>query len=128
MTKANSGFSKDFLEARKNDLLKRREELEKQLQAFAKSDPHQDFNYNSEFPEFGDDEEDNAAEVAAFESNLSMEETLEQSLEMINKALAKMENGTYGLCQKCGKPIKEARLEIMPTATRCATGAECKNE
>ena len=128
MTKNNAHFSKEFLEARKNDLLKRRTELEKQLQSFAKSDPHQDFNYNSEFPEFGDKEDENAAEVAVFESNLSMEETLEQSLEMINKALAKIDNGTYGICQKCGKPIKEARLEIMPTATRCASGTECKNE
>lgn len=118
-------FSQNFLNKRKADLLARKTELEEQLSSFAKKDPHQKGNYNTEFPEFGDQEEDNASEVAAFESNLSLEETLEQSLEMINRGLAKIEDGTYGLCVKCHHPISEERLEIMPTATRCANSQEC---
>jgi len=123
MTK--SPYSQEFLNEMKQVLLDRRGKIEKQLQGFAQADPNQKFNYNSNFPEFGDKEDENAAEVAAFESNLSLEETLEQSLEMINRALAKIEDGTYGLCIKCGHPINEERLKIMPTATRCAKNQEC---
>jgi len=121
----NSNFTQEFLNNRKAALLTRKTTLEEQLSSFAKQDPHQKGNYNTEFPEFGDQEEDNASEVATFESNLSLEETLEQSLEMINRALAKIEDGTYGLCIKCGHPINEERLKIMPTATRCAKNQEC---
>ena len=116
MTK--SPYSQEFLNEMKQVLLDRRGKIEKQLQGFAQADPNQKFNYNSNFPEFGDKEDENAAEVAAFESNLSLEETLEQSIEMINKALKKIENGTYGICEKPGEPIGEARLRIMPTATK----------
>ena len=116
MTK--SPYSQEFLNEMKQVLLDRRGKIEKQLQGFAQADPNQKFNYNSNFPEFGDKEDENAAEVAAFESNLSLEETLEQSIEMINKALKKIENGTYGIGEKTGEPIGEARLRIMPTATK----------
>jgi len=122
-----SSLNSKYIEEIKNNLFKRREEIEKQLQSFAKADPHQKYNYNSEFPKYGDGEEENAAEVATFESNLSLEETLEQSLEMINRALDKIAKGTYGLCEKCGRPITEQRLKIMPTATRCASGKACRN-
>ena len=125
MIEKNSHFSSEILEKIKIDLLDRKEKLEKQLLAFAKHDPNQPDNFNSKFPKFGDKEDDNAAEVADFERNLSMEETFEQSLTMINRALRKLENGSYGLCEKCGRLINEERLKVMPTATKCAPGQGC---
>jgi len=44
---------------------------------------------------------------------------LQESLVDVDDALVRLENGTYGLCERCGKPISEARLEAMPTARRC---------
>ena len=44
---------------------------------------------------------------------------------MINRALQKIENGAYGLCEKCGETINEERLKIMPTATKCVPGHGC---
>ncbi len=41
----------------------------------------------------------------------------------IDMALERIENGTYGLCQSCGKPISEERLEAVPHARLCI---ECK--
>ena len=125
MLKQKSNLSQDFLDNIKKDLLTRKDKLKQQLGTFAEKDPKQEDNYNSDFPEFGDKEDENAAEVAAFEGNLSLEETLEQSLEMINKALDKIEKNTYGLCEKCGEPINQERLEIMPTATKCVPGHGC---
>ena len=122
-------FSKEFLEKIKNILLERKDKINEQLKGFAKSDPYQKDNYNSKFPQFGDKEDENAAEVAAFEGNLSLEETLEQSLEMINRSLKKIEKGTYGICEKCSGMISQERLEIMPTATKCRPGkCQIKNE
>jgi len=37
----------------------------------------------------------------------------------VERALAMLDAGTYGTCEKCGKPIGEARLEAMPSARRC---------
>lgn len=44
---------------------------------------------------------------------------LHESLDDVEQALRRVEDGTYGLCERCGKPISEARLEAMPTARRC---------
>ena len=125
MTQSKSNLSQAFLKNIKENLLERKAKLKAQLNTFAEKDPKQEDNYNSDFPEFGDKEDENAAEVAVFESNLSLEDTLEQSLEMINRALQKIENGTYGLCEKCGEIINEERLKIMPTATKCVPGHGC---
>ncbi|MEO5679358.1 MAG: TraR/DksA C4-type zinc finger protein, partial [Acidimicrobiales bacterium] len=45
--------------------------------------------------------------------------TLQESLEAVDAALHRMEAGTYGLCARCQTPIAPARLEAMPSATRC---------
>lgn len=45
------------------------------------------------------------------------------ALKEIDLALEKLEQGTYGICELCGKPISVARLKIMPSATLCL---ECK--
>jgi len=45
--------------------------------------------------------------------------TLRENLQDIDAALGKIEQGTYGLCESCGRPIAEARLEAMPAARLC---------
>ena len=40
-------------------------------------------------------------------------------LAAIRLALARLDEGTYGACSKCGKPIDDRRLQAMPTATTC---------
>ena len=125
MTQQKDNFSPEFFKEIKKILLQRKDKIKNQLQSFAEKDPRQEDNYNSDFPQFGDKEDENAAEVAAFEGNLSLEETLEQSLEMINRALKKIEDKTFGLCEKCGAPINQERLKIMPTATKCVPGHGC---
>jgi RNA polymerase-binding transcription factor DksA len=44
---------------------------------------------------------------------------LQESLDDVDKALERLAEGSYGICERCGKPISEARLEAMPTARRC---------
>lgn len=53
------------------------------------------------------------------EIDYTLEENAEQLLGAIDAALLRIENGTYGTCVRCGKPIAEERLEAIPYATRC---------
>ena len=45
--------------------------------------------------------------------------TLREALDEVEHALTKQRDGTFGLCESCGKPISAARLEAMPTARFC---------
>jgi RNA polymerase-binding protein DksA len=53
------------------------------------------------------------------EMELSLQENTERLLEQVDRALEKIEEGTYGLCDRCGQPIEEGRLEAVPYATLC---------
>ena len=49
--------------------------------------------------------------------------SLSGSIADIDRALEKLEEGTYGRCDQCGKDIGEARLEALPASTRCVNCA-----
>jgi DnaK suppressor protein len=42
-----------------------------------------------------------------------------RQLDQVDVALRLVEDGTYGVCQECGKPIPAGRLDIMPDCTMC---------
>jgi len=44
---------------------------------------------------------------------------LEETLAAVRAALRKLDLGTYGVCEKCGKPISPARLEAKPASAFC---------
>jgi DnaK suppressor protein len=48
----------------------------------------------------------------------------EQELVRVQKALHAIDEGTYGICQRCEEPIAAARLHAMPHATLCVECAE----
>ncbi len=45
--------------------------------------------------------------------------SLRESLNDVEAALVKLDNGTYGACEGCGQPIAPARLEAKPAARLC---------
>jgi DnaK suppressor protein len=55
----------------------------------------------------------------------TLEENSEAVLTAIDRALGRIESGTYGVCQRCGKPIAPERLEALPYAELCIA---CKRE
>jgi RNA polymerase-binding protein DksA len=67
---------------------------------------------------------DDASELFEREKNLTVLNTLQTSLDDIDRALAKVDAGTYGVCDNCGRPIGEKRLEAMPSAAYCI---ECQS-
>jgi RNA polymerase-binding protein DksA len=67
----------------------------------------------------GDHLADSASETYLRELDGGLEENAEHLLVEIDAALGRIENGTYGLCVACGRPIGEDRLEAVPYATHC---------
>jgi len=59
------------------------------------------------------------------EIDYTLEENSEQVLTAIDAALTRIEDGTFGTCANCGKPIAEERLEARPWATLCI---DCKRK
>lgn len=56
-----------------------------------------------------------------------LDEEGRQKLRLIDRALARLDDGTYGECARCGKPVGDGRLEAIPYAEqciRCASGGE----
>jgi RNA polymerase-binding protein DksA len=68
-------------------------------------------------------QDNHLGDVATATFDREMASTLEENsnhvLAEIDDALARIENGTYGLCGRCAKPIGEERLEALPWATLC---------
>jgi RNA polymerase-binding transcription factor DksA len=67
---------------------------------------------------FGKREEE-AEEAFELEKRLALEKGLRDTFAAIEHALQKYEAGTYGLCDSCGQPIEQARLEALPQASLC---------
>ena len=118
-------LTKEFISKMKERLLKDKKHLEKDLSSFTKKNVHNETDYKANFPDFGDESDENAKEVATFEERLNMEDTLEKELRDVNKALDRIEKGNYGMCHHCNEEIPEARLEARPTASTCV---KCKEE
>jgi DnaK suppressor protein len=51
----------------------------------------------------------------------SQQDSVRRVLAEIDGALARLEDGTYGTCEGCGKPIPVERLEILPHTRFCVT-------
>lgn len=109
----------------KNKLLEEKERLEKQLLEFATKKNHGQEDYSANFPDYGWKEDENAAEVASFSENLSLERTLENLLRDVKKSLKRIEEKTYGICIYCKREIDIKRLLARPTSSSCI---ECKKK
>jgi DnaK suppressor protein len=67
---------------------------------------------------------DSATETFERERDLAIEDTAEVILRQTEAALKKIDAGTYGTCERCGKLISAARLEAIPYTPFCIEDAE----
>jgi RNA polymerase-binding protein DksA len=111
----------EFLEKIKEDLLKQKEQLEKELSEFRQT---KNSNSSASFPQYGDEADENAQEVSQYTTDLETKKILESTLKDVDSALDQIKKGTYGVCKYCGKEIEEKRLEIRPFSSSCV---RCKN-
>jgi DnaK suppressor protein len=93
----------------RSDLSGERDRLESQITALE--------------PGGGSDFDDNFADsgqVAAEQGeNMVLAQQLRSELDEVERALTKLDDGSYGKCETCGETITEARLEAMPATRYC---------
>jgi DnaK suppressor protein len=113
MNKENLDFFKKRLEEEKGRIME-------YLGYFAKKDSNRE-NWEANFPDFDGSasREEEVDEVEEYNTLLSLEFSLEEKLKEINSALEKIENGTFGICEKCKNEIEIERLKANPAEKYC---------
>lgn len=119
MANNNNELAPEKIEYLKKELLKQREEtlkelklVEASLRLITQSELAGENSYDEEFADSG---------TATFEreKDLSLYENLRDVLSRIEKALKRIDEGTYGKCARCGAPIPFERLKAIPYADLC---------
>ena len=77
----------------------------------------------------GIDDESADAGTATFEreKDLSIENNVHDLLQKIESALRRMDDGSYGNCDICGKPIEKARVKALPYVDLCIKDAQAQS-
>ncbi|MEK9129843.1 MAG: TraR/DksA C4-type zinc finger protein [Patescibacteria group bacterium] len=112
-------MDKEFIEKIKKSLLEEKLKLEKKLEEISAKNKDIKGDYDAYFPNIGDEIDDNVLEVAEFEEEIGVENSLEISLKQVNQVLEKIENNNFGICEKCKKEIEKQRLLVFPAAALC---------
>jgi RNA polymerase-binding protein DksA len=110
------------LDAARSRLLAERTRVAAEMQALEEDLSH---SMEDAVDEDGNDSHmaDSATETLDREIEQSLEDNAEHLLASIDAALGRIDDGSYGLCERCGSPIAQQRLEALPYATKCI---ECK--
>ena len=66
---------------------------------------------------------DGTTEAISRLTDIGVGSSLESTVARTERALAKLDEGTYGICDSCGAPIAPARLQAMPDVALCVTCA-----
>lgn len=105
-------------ETLKSKLLDERQRLTMELGQLALN---QNFGegIRSEDSGYGTHMADDAPETYEKEQRLSLEENLRNHLDEVERALHRIDLGTYGLCESCRQPIDPERLDALPDASFC---------
>lgn len=108
-------LSQNLLDELKAQLEEKKIDLENELKLLEEEDSFVDPDRTSGNAEDADE----AYEDTSHLENQLKKETATESLGLVEKALAKIENGTYGVCEEGGEDIEVARLKAVPEADNC---------
>lgn len=117
-------LDKKFIKEMETELKDQKIKIEAQLAEISTKNNKTD-DHSATFPNFGDAEDENAAEVTDFSNNLTLERTLESTLRDVNKALESIAADKYGTCKYCHQEIDEKRLRARPATSSCI---DCKKK
>jgi DnaK suppressor protein len=108
-------LKKDFIEERRQQLLKDYADVKKELDMLREDDPFSNPDHVTDNAAIDTDvREQTGHQVIEAEMKI-----LERKQSDIELALKKIEEGNYGYCEKTNKPIPQARLELIPEARYC---------
>ena len=103
----------------KKKLLTEKAELEQELASVGQKDPNAKGVWEASTASMevdAADENEVADKLEEYEGNSSILGQLDSQLNEVKAALDRIENGTYGICEKCGQPMEKERLEANPSA------------
>jgi len=113
------------MERFRDQLLAERARLEEELKEIENRTARVDESDRAnELSAYEDHPADLASETFEREKDLAIGESVQHMLYKAINALEKIDRGTYGRCDVCGRPIKKARLKALPFATLCL---ECQD-
>jgi DnaK suppressor protein len=119
-----SNLNEDTLNDLRAELEAERDSLTEELASHGKEESNGDWQGSSgELSGEEADPTDTADKIEELVTNVPLVEELEERKKEIDSALERMEQGTYGTCEKCGKEIPLDRLEANPAARTCITHA-----
>ncbi|OHA24929.1 MAG: hypothetical protein A3C79_03000 [Candidatus Taylorbacteria bacterium RIFCSPHIGHO2_02_FULL_45_28] len=108
-----------MIEQAKKKLLSEKTDLESQLGGIGHRDPSSAGGWEATTGSMeidAADENEVADKLEELEDNTGIVDQLEKQLTEVSAALERIEKGTYGICEICGKPIEEDRLLANPSA------------
>ena len=112
---ANDASDREFVDGQKQRLIDIREELAR-VRDRLEEDERDLEGGGDDFSET--DSGDMSQSIFDREMDATLEEQTERRLEQVKRALEKIEDGTYGICDDTGENIPRGRLEAIPEATR----------
>jgi len=111
------------LEYYKKQLESLKSRLEKQMESLSKRGSEPLKNSIGELSGYDNHPADLGAETFERAKDLGLKDNSKVLLMKVNHALDRISEGTYGICENCGKPISEERLKALPYTTLCI---DCK--
>ncbi len=69
----------------------------------------------------GDDQADTGTKTFEREQEISLANNILERINQVERALERLDEGSYGWCERCGNPIPVERLAAFPSATLCVT-------
>jgi DnaK suppressor protein len=69
----------------------------------------------------GDDQADTGTKTFEREQEISLANSILDRITQVERALDRLEDGSYGWCERCGNPIPVERLAAFPSATLCVS-------
>jgi DnaK suppressor protein len=102
------------LEELRANLVARKAEIEEDLDSMAGEIRAIGIDQDDENGGTGNHMAEDGSNVAESERLIAIRADLQVILQQVNSALERMDEGTYGVCQRCGKPINPERLEAFP--------------
>lgn len=87
-----------------------------------------DNNNTSELSNYDNHPAEIASDLFDIEQQMALKKLQEKEIEQIERAKEKIKQGTYGICEECGKDIDPARLEVLPHARLCIDCARKEDE
>ena len=109
---ANGELDEKFVAEQKRRLEERRAELERLARGVREDEQERSQEYQDTQPDSGDESQN----IFEREVDATLDEQFARELEDVERALEKIEDGTYGLSDASGERIPTGRLEAMPQA------------